>query len=44
MGMVMGMLPAKGSPLPLVSYGGTALMILLISFGIVQSAHVHRPR
>lgn len=43
-GMVMGMLPAKGSPLPLVSYGGTALMILLISFGIVQSAHVHRPR
>lgn len=44
MGMVMGMLPAKGSPLPLVSYGGTAMMIVLISFGIVQSAHVHRPR
>ncbi|MFB9222460.1 rod shape-determining protein RodA [Paracoccus cavernae] len=44
MGMVMGLLPAKGSPLPLVSYGGTAIMIVLISFGIVQSAHVHRPR
>lgn len=44
MATVMGMLPAKGSPLPLVSYGGTQLMILLLGFGIVQSAHVHRPR
>ncbi|MTH63509.1 rod shape-determining protein RodA [Paracoccus shanxieyensis] len=44
MATVMGMLPAKGSPLPLVSYGGTSLMILLMGFGIVQSAHVHRPR
>ena len=44
MATVMGMLPAKGSPLPLVSYGGTSLMILLMAFGIVQSAHVHRPR
>ncbi|MDO5646938.1 rod shape-determining protein RodA [Paracoccus sp. (in: a-proteobacteria)] len=44
MATVMGMLPAKGSPLPLVSYGGTSLMILLLGFGLVQSAHVHRPR
>ncbi len=44
MATVMGMLPAKGSPLPLVSYGGSQLMILLLAFGIVQSAHVHRPR
>lgn len=44
MATVMGMLPAKGSPLPLVSYGGTSLMILLMGFGILQSAHVHRPR
>lgn len=44
MGMVMGMLPVVGSPLPLVSYGGTSLMILMLGFGIVQSAHVHRPR
>ncbi|MFV0384244.1 rod shape-determining protein RodA [Paracoccus sp. (in: a-proteobacteria)] len=44
MGMVMGMLPVVGSPLPLVSYGGTAMMILLMGFGMVQSAHVHRPR
>ncbi|MDB6176493.1 rod shape-determining protein RodA [Paracoccus sp. Z330] len=44
MGMVMGLLPVVGSPLPLVSYGGTAMMILLMGFGMVQSAHVHRLR
>ncbi|MDP3861260.1 MAG: rod shape-determining protein RodA [Phaeovulum sp.] len=44
MGMVMGLLPVVGVPLPLVSYGGTAMMILLMAFGLVQSAHVHRPR
>ena len=44
MATVMGMLPAKGSPLPLVSYGGTAMIILLLGFGMVQSAQVHRPR
>lgn len=44
MATVMGMLPAKGSPLPLVSYGGSQLVILLLAFGLVQSAHVHRPR
>lgn len=44
MAMVMGLLPVVGSPLPLVSYGGTAMMILLMGFGLVQSAHIHRPR
>ncbi|WBU61022.1 rod shape-determining protein RodA [Paracoccus albus] len=44
MAMVMGLLPVVGVPLPLVSYGGTAMMILLMAFGMVQSAHVHRPR
>ncbi|WP_299359055.1 rod shape-determining protein RodA [uncultured Paracoccus sp.] len=44
MGMVMGLMPVVGVPLPLVSYGGTQLMILLMAFGMVQSAHVHRPR
>jgi rod shape determining protein RodA len=44
MGMVMGLIPVVGVPLPLVSYGGTAMMILLGAFGIVQSAHVHKPR
>jgi rod shape determining protein RodA len=44
MSMVMGLAPVVGVPLPLVSYGGTAMMMLLIGFGLVQSAHVHRPR
>jgi rod shape determining protein RodA len=44
MGMVMGLLPVVGQPLPMVSYGGSALIVLLAAFGLVQSAHVHRPR
>lgn len=40
--MVTGMIPVVGIPLPLVSYGGTALMTLLISFGILLSLSVHR--
>ena len=44
MSMVMGLMPVVGVPLPLVSYGGTQLMILLMAFGMVQSAHVSRPR
>ena len=43
MAMVMGLAPVVGVPLPLVSYGGTAMMILLAAFGLVQSAHIHRP-
>lgn len=44
MSMVMGMAPVVGVPLPLVSYGGSAMLVLLLAFGFVQSAHVHRPR
>ena len=44
MAMVMGLAPVVGVPLPLVSYGGSAMLVLLIAFGLVQSAHVHRPR
>ena len=44
MAMVMGLLPVVGVPLPLVSYGGSAMLVLLAAFGLVQSAHVHRPR
>jgi len=44
MSMVMGLVPVVGVPLPLVSYGGSAMLILLLGFGFVQSAHVHRPR
>ena len=44
MSMVMGLMPVVGVPLPLVSYGGSAMLILMIGFGLIQSAHVHRPR
>ncbi|MFZ1468411.1 MAG: rod shape-determining protein RodA [Paracoccaceae bacterium] len=42
--MVMGMAPVVGVPLPLLSYGGSAMLVILIGFGLVQSAHIHRPR
>jgi rod shape determining protein RodA len=42
MGMVMGLLPVVGIPLPLVSYGGTAMMSKLLAFGLVINAYVHR--
>ena len=44
MSMVMGLAPVVGVPLPQVSYGGSAMLVLLLAFGLVQSAHVHRPR
>ncbi|CUH07434.1 Rod shape-determining protein RodA [Jannaschia seosinensis] len=44
MSMVMGMAPVVGVPLPLVSYGGSAMVVLMVGFGLVQSACVHRPR
>ncbi|MBD3765529.1 MAG: rod shape-determining protein RodA, partial [Rhodobacterales bacterium] len=42
--MVMGMAPVVGVPLPFLSYGGSAVMVLMLGFGVVQSAHIHRPR
>ncbi|MEL7167031.1 MAG: rod shape-determining protein RodA [Pseudomonadota bacterium] len=44
MSMVMGLAPVVGVPLPLVSYGGSAMLVLMLAFGLTQSAHVHRPR
>lgn len=44
MSMVMGLAPVVGVPLPMVSYGGSAMLVLLVGFGLVQSAHVHRAR
>jgi rod shape determining protein RodA len=44
MAMVMGLAPVVGVPLPLVSYGGSAMLVLMIAFGLVQSAHIHRAR
>lgn len=44
MSMVMGLAPVVGVPLPLVSYGGSAMLVLMGAFGLLQSAHIHRPR
>ena len=44
MSMVMGLVPVVGVPLPLISYGGSAMLVLLLGFGLMQSAHVHRPQ
>lgn len=42
MGMVSGILPVVGVPLPLMSYGGTALLTLMIGFGMLMSMATHR--
>ncbi|MGZ2256096.1 rod shape-determining protein RodA [Roseobacter sp. A03A-229] len=44
MSMVMGLAPVVGVPLPLVSFGGSAMLVLMLAFGLMQSAHVHRLR
>lgn len=41
-GMVTGLLPVVGVPLPLVSYGGTSLVTLMAGFGMLMSIHTHR--
>jgi rod shape determining protein RodA len=41
-GMVTGLLPVVGIPLPLISYGGTSLVTLMIGFGMLMSIHTHR--
>ena len=41
-GMVMGLAPVVGVPLPLVSYGGTVLLTIMVGFGLVMSAHTSR--
>ena len=42
MAMVMGLMPVVGVPLPFVSFGGTALLTLMVSIGLVMNIHVHR--
>ena len=42
MGMVSGILPVVGVPLPLVSYGGTSMVTLLTGFGLLMSIQTHR--
>lgn len=41
-GMVSGILPVVGVPLPLISYGGTSLVTIMAGFGILMSIHTHR--
>jgi rod shape determining protein RodA len=40
--MVMGLLPVVGVPLPLISYGGTAMLAVMISLGLIISVSIHR--
>jgi rod shape determining protein RodA len=40
--MVMGLIPVVGVPLPLISYGGTAMLTVMFGFGILMSVYVHR--
>ena len=40
--MVTGLIPVVGVPLPLISYGGTAMLTLMIGFGLLIGVHVHR--
>jgi len=40
--MVMGLIPVVGVPLPLISYGGTAMLTLMFGFGLVISVYIHR--
>ncbi len=44
MGMVSGILPVVGVPLPLISYGGTALVTIFLGFGILMSIQTHKAR
>ena len=43
-GMVCGLLPVVGAPLPLISHGGTSLITVLIGVGLVLSINVHYKR
>jgi len=40
--MVMGAIPVGGVPLPLISHGGSAMITVMIGFGLLMSVHVHR--
>jgi rod shape determining protein RodA len=42
MAMVMGLIPVVGVPLPMLSYGGTAMITVMIGFGLLMSVYVHR--
>jgi rod shape determining protein RodA len=41
-GMVIGLLPVVGIPLPLISYGGTAIVTVMVGFGLLMAVHLNR--
>jgi rod shape determining protein RodA len=41
-GMVIGLLPVVGIPMPLISYGGTAIVTVMIGFGLLMAVHLNR--
>ncbi|HNA73757.1 MAG TPA: rod shape-determining protein RodA [Candidatus Obscuribacter sp.] len=43
-GMTIGIMPVAGVPLPFLSYGGTALIVDLVSIGLLQSIYYHNPK
>ena len=40
--MVMGLIPVVGAPLPLISYGGTAMLSAMVGFGLIMSCSIHK--
>ena len=42
MSMVLGLLPIVGSPLPIMSYGGSSMLATMIGFSIVMSSQIHQ--
>ena len=40
--MVMGLIPVVGIPMPLLSYGGSAMLTVMLGFGLLLSVHIHR--
>ena len=42
MGMVLGLIPIVGAPLPIMSYGGSSMMAIMIGLGIVMSCKIHK--
>ncbi|MBI3315499.1 MAG: FtsW/RodA/SpoVE family cell cycle protein, partial [Candidatus Omnitrophica bacterium] len=43
LGMTMGLLPVVGMPLPLVSYGGSSVVITMLAIGLLLNIKMHRP-
>ena len=42
MGMVLGLIPIVGAPLPILSYGGSSMMAMMFGLGIVMGCKIHR--